>query len=70
MFKFFDFIINFIETIVEFIGHMFGMLIYFITFVLQGFTYISTCLVYLPAWVLPFITAVIALSVIYLIINR
>lgn len=70
MFKFFDFLIGFFETIVNFIGHLVGGLIYIITFIAQGFTYVLTITAYLPPWILPFVLAVIGFSVVMFILNR
>lgn len=70
MFAFFDFIVDLISTAVDFVVNLFKMLLFMITFIVQGFAYVGTCLVYLPPWVLPFISAVIAFSVIMFLINR
>lgn len=70
MFAFFDFVIELITTVVNFVINLFEMIVYFITFVVQGVAYVGTCIVYLPSWVLPFITAVIAFSVITFLINK
>ena len=70
MFAFFDFIVDLITTAVDFVVNLFKMLLFMITFIVQGVVYVGTCLVYLPAWVLPFVTAVIAFSVIMFLINR
>ena len=70
MFDFFDFITNFVETIVQFIINLFDMILFIITFIIQGVGYVGTCIIYLPPWVMPFITAVIAFSVIMFLINR
>lgn len=70
MFAFFDFITELVNTIVQFVINLFDMLLYMITFVVQGFAYVGTAIVYLPSFVLPFVTAVIAFSVIMFLINR
>ena len=70
MFKFFDFIINFLESIVGYILNLFEMLLYVISFIGQGVLYAVTCIQYLPPWVLPFVLASIGFSVVMFILNR
>ena len=70
MFQFFDFIVNCIETIFGFLVNVADMLIYVCEFIIQGFGYIVGCFLFMPAWVLPFVMAVISFSVIMFIINR
>lgn len=66
----FDTLIGFAETIVNFVLKFFEMLLFIITFIVQGFTYVVSILAYLPAWVLPFCIAVIGFSVVMFILNR
>ena len=70
MFKFFDFIISMVESVVGFVLNLFEMLIFVITFIAQGVVYATTCIMYLPSWVLPFVLAVIGFSVVMFILNR
>ena len=70
MFKFFDVIITFLTTIVNFILNLFEMIGYVIAFIAQGLVYATAVILYLPSWVLPFVLAVIGFSVIMFIINR
>lgn len=70
MFQFFDQIIAFLETIVTFVVNMFSTLIYVFVFIFNGVSYVFTCIAYLPAWVMPFVAAVIGLSVVMFLINR
>lgn len=70
MFKFFEVIINLLEMVVGFVLNLFDMIIFVITFIAQGVVYATTCIMYLPPWVLPFVLAVIGFSVVMFIINR
>ena len=70
MFKFFDVIINLLEMVVGFVLNLFEMIIFVITFIAQGVVYATTCIMYLPPWVLPFVLAVVGFSVVMFIINR
>lgn len=70
MFKFFDTIIDIISTIINFVINLFEMIGYMLGFIVQGVAWLTASVAYLPAWVLPFVTAVIAFSVIMFIINR
>ena len=55
MFKFFEVIINLLEMVVGFVLNLFDMIIFVITFIAQGVVYATTCIMYLPPWVLPFV---------------
>lgn len=70
MFKFFKYITNLIKMVVEFVINFITMLVYAITFIAQGLTYVFSIIMYLPPWVLTFVTAVIAWCVIMFILNR
>lgn len=70
MFKFFDTIIAFLQTIVNFIGNFILTIIYVIDFIFEGVIYTFTIIAYLPPWVMAFVVAVISFSVIMFIINR
>ena len=70
MFKFFDIIISFLETVVSFIGNMFLTILYVIDFIFEGIFYVFTIVAYLPPWVMAFVIAVISFSVILFLINR
>lgn len=70
MFKFFEIIITMLETIVGFVLNLFEMLGFMIAFIAQGVVYATTCIMYLPSWVLPFVLAVIGFSVVMFILNR
>ena len=52
MFKFFDIIISFLETVVSFIGNMFLTILYVIDFIFEGIFYVFTIVAYLPPWVM------------------
>ena len=70
MFKFFDTIISFLQTIVNFIGNTILTIIYVIDFIFEGVIYVFTIIAYLPPWVMAFVIAVISFSVIMFLINR
>lgn len=70
MFKFFEIIITMLETVVGFVLNLFEMLGFIIAFIVQGVVYATTCIMYLPPWVLPFVLAVIGFSVVMFILNR
>lgn len=70
MFNFFDTIIAFLQTIVNFIGNFILTIIYVIDFIFEGVFYVFTIIAYLPPWVMAFVMAVIGFSVIMFLINR
>lgn len=70
MFNFFDTIISFLQTIVNFIGNFLLTIIYVIDFILEGIFYVFTIVAYLPPWVMAFVMAVISFSVLSFIIKR
>lgn len=70
MFKFFDTLISFLQTIVTFVANFILTIIYVISFVLKGVVYVFTIIAYLPPWVMAFVVAVIGFSVVLFIINR
>lgn len=70
MFKFFDMITGFITTIVDMVLNTFKMLVYIFGFILQGFTYLFTCIAMLPSFIQAFIFVIVAYSVIITILNK
>lgn len=70
MFKFFDTIIAFLQTIIYFVGNFILTIIYVIDFIFEDVIYTFTIIAYLPPWVTAFVVAVISFSVIMFIINR
>lgn len=70
MFTFFQTILGILDTVLLFILDIFSMLGFMINYIFQGFGYAVSCLMFLPPWVLPFVTAVIAFSVIMFLLNR
>lgn len=70
MFKFFDTLISFLQTIVTFVANFILTIIYVISFVLKGVVYVFTIVAYLPPWVMAFVVAVIGFSVVLFILNR
>lgn len=70
MFDFFDVIITMLDTVVGAVVKFFEMLLFIISFIAQGVVYAMSCIAFLPAWVLPFVLAVIGFSVVMFILNR
>ncbi len=70
MFQFFDMITKFIGTAVNMVLDTFKMLVYVIGFIVQGFTYLFTCVAMLPAFIQAFIIVLVAYSVIITILNK
>lgn len=70
MFDFFDIIISFLQTVVNFIANTILTIIYVIDFIFEGVFYVFTIIAYLPPWVMAFVVAVISFSVIMFLINR
>lgn len=63
-------IVNFVISIIHFIIHVFNAMISFIGMIPVYVNFLSTSLVVLPPFVLPFATLGISLSIITMIINH
>jgi hypothetical protein len=61
---------SFIGTVVTMVLSLFKMLIYVLGFIAQGFTYLFTCIAFLPTFVQAFAIVVIAYSVIITVLNK
>lgn len=70
MFKFFDVIINLISTLVDLVLKAFQIIIYVFQFIGQGWVYMQTISVVIPAWVTVFVVVAFAYIVIITIINK
>lgn len=70
MFKFFDFLVGIIETIVNLFVSFVEIIVYVLGFIFQGITYIGTCVAYLPSWVAPFVIAILAYVSIITLLNK
>ena len=70
MFKFFDVITSFLDTVVSFLSNFILAVIYVIDFIVEGVFYVFTIIAYLPPWLFAFVAAVVGYSVIMFIINR
>lgn len=70
MVEFFTSVASFFEAIINFVMHMVQGLIYMITMIPQGMATITMAIGYLPAALLPFATAGIAICIVYLLIGR
>ena len=70
MFNFFDTLISFLQTIVDFIGNFILTILYVIDFIFEGVIYVFTCIAYMPPWIMSFVVAVIGFSIVMFLINR
>ena len=70
MFQFFDWIINLISSIINFVVSFFKMLVQIITFIVAGFAYVGTVTAYLPTFALAPLLALVGYSVIVTLINK
>lgn len=70
MFKFFEIIVTFLSTIVNFVVRFILTLFYVLQFIVRGVTYAFSCISYMPPFLLAFVTAVIGFSVVMILINR
>lgn len=70
MFAFFDTIINILSTAINFVINLVKMIGYLLGYIVQGVAWVTAALAYMPAWVLPFVTAMVAFSVILFLVNR
>lgn len=70
MFKFFDAIISFIGTVVDFVVGFFKSIILLFTTIGNAFVYVTVVIGSLPVYVLATATVIIAISVLYLLTNR
>lgn len=70
MFAFFDILLTFVVTIVNFIVNFFRLLITVVMNVVRAVSWLFLCLGYLPPWLMAFVVVPIALAVIFQIINK
>ena len=70
MFKFFDAILSFVETIVSFIWDMVQLLITVVVNITRAVAWLFLCIGYLPPWLTAFIIVPVSLAVIFQIINK
>lgn len=70
MFEFFDMIVGYIETIVDFIVSTINNLIMVITLIVQGFSSVSLVVAYVPPLIRVVCLALIAYCVIINMLNK
>lgn len=70
MFAFFDGIVQFLSTAIDFIINFFSGLLHFLLMLAASLSFLVTVVVYLPAFLQIFILAVIGTAVVYQIINH
>lgn len=69
MFKFFETLFNFIGSIVEFIKNAYQTVIEVYNMTIDGFGFVQGLYQLVPEFLLPFMTALLAIAVIKLVIN-
>lgn len=70
MFKFFDIIVSFLEHIVNMVLSLFKIIVYVFGFIAQGFTYMFTCVAFLPEFLQAFLIVIVAYSVLITVLNK
>lgn len=70
MFEFFDTFLEVVSIIIDFIVNFFSGLIYFIKMLVESSVYLTMCLGYLPTFLSVFASAIIAMSIIMMILNH
>ncbi|AXH73579.1 MAG: hypothetical protein [Inoviridae sp.] len=70
MFAFFDGLVNFISTVINFVINFFTSLVHLFIMVGQSMVYIIDCVNYLPVFLKVFILALVGLAVIFQVINH
>lgn len=70
MFKFFDFIVTLISSVVNFVISSIQMIVMVIVQIVRGIGYLTTTVAYLPLALRAPILAIIAFSVIVTLINK
>lgn len=70
MFKFFEGIVAFLITAINFIINLFEMVVQVVVNVGRGIAWLFACLSYLPSWLVAFLAVPVALAVIFQIINK
>ena len=70
MFQFFNYVIDFIQSIIAFIGNIIAGIIEAFLLLPKGVAYVFSALAYMPTVVVPFMLASLALMVTFFIINH
>lgn len=70
MFQFFDGLVNFISSIIMFLVNFFTGLVQFFGMVASSLVFLTEAIGYVPPFLIVFVTAIVALSIIMQIINH
>lgn len=70
MFKFFDAVLAFVITIVNFVINMFSLLITIVTNIARAVSWLFVCIGYLPPWLTGFVIVPVSLAVIFQVLNK
>lgn len=70
MFEFFDGLVSLLSSIISFIVNFFTGLLSLFKMIGTSLVFITECIGYLPPFLIVFVTAIIAYSVIMMIINH
>ncbi|MCI9438644.1 MAG: hypothetical protein HFH85_16080 [Lachnospiraceae bacterium] len=70
MFAFFDGLVSFLSSVINFIVNFFTGLVNFFVMVGESLVFITECIGYMPPFLIVFITAIVALSIILQIVNH
>lgn len=70
MFAFFDGIVEFISTVINFVVNFFSSLVHLFIMITQSMAYIVDCIAYLPVFLKIFIGALVGLAIIFQVINH
>ncbi|MCI9188608.1 MAG: hypothetical protein HFH84_03090 [Lachnospiraceae bacterium] len=70
MFAFFDGVVQFLSTVIDFIINFFSGLLHFFVMLTSSLTFLAAVVAYLPVFLQVFVLAVIGMSIVYQIINH
>lgn len=70
MFAFFDGLVSFLSTVINFVINFFSSLVHFFIMVAQSMAFIVDCINYLPVFIKIFILALVGLSIMFQVINH
>lgn len=70
MFAFFDGLVEFISTVINFVINFFSGLVHFFLMVGQSMAYLVACIGYMPAFLTAFVLCIVGLSIILQIVNH
>ena len=70
MFAFFNGIVAFIETVVNFIISLFELLVFVVVSIFRAVTWLFACVAYLPPFLTGFLLVPISLAIVFQILNK